>query len=59
LTGRTACWRAVVAACTGHPTLRALDFEYNSLHDAPGRAVIEDALDELESWNAELSVTRD
>jgi len=50
---------AVIAACTGHPTLRKLSFERNQLHNAPGRAAIEAALDALESWSVELSVTRD
>jgi len=50
---------AVVAACTGHPTLHALDFKYNDLDRARGRAAIEAALDALETSNAELSVTRD
>jgi len=29
---------AVIAACTGHPTLRTLDFRVNGLQQAPGRA---------------------
>ena len=49
---------AVIAACTGHPTLRALDFKHNRLNGAPGRGEIEAALEALESSNAELSVTR-
>jgi len=35
---------AVIAACTGHPTLRTIDFEYNYPEDGPDRAVIEGAL---------------
>ena len=38
---------AVVAACTGHPTLRTIDFWDNGLPNAPGRAVIDAALDAL------------
>jgi len=49
---------AVIAACTGHPTLRALDFKHNRLHRAPGREAIEAALDALTASNAELSVNR-
>jgi len=40
---------AVVAACTGHPTLRTLEFHRNGLEDAPGRAAIEAALDVLQA----------
>ena len=36
---------AVISACTGHPTLRTLDFRVNGLAHAPGRAAIEAALD--------------
>ena len=35
---------AVIAACTGHPTLRTLRLFYNALWDAPGRAFIEGTL---------------
>ena len=49
---------AVIAACTGHPTLRTLDLEDNSLEYAPGRAAIEAALDVLAASNAELRVLR-
>jgi len=38
---------AVVAACTSHPTLRTLEFQFNGLEHAPGRAAIEAALDAL------------
>jgi len=49
---------AVIAACTGHPTLRALNLRYNRLHDAP-EAVIEAALDDaLKASNGRLSVSR-
>jgi len=40
---------AVIAACTGHPTLRELSFEHNDLENAPGRAAIEAALDALQA----------
>ena len=40
---------AVVAACTGHPTLRALDFQGNGLERAPGRAAIDAALNGLQA----------
>jgi len=40
---------AVIAACTGHPTLRTLDFRSNDLQHAPGRAAIESALDALQA----------
>jgi len=45
---------AVVAACTGHPTLRTLYLEYNDLEHAPGRAAIEAALDALQAAIPEL-----
>jgi len=35
---------AVIAACTGHPTMRTIEFSYNDLYNAPGRAVFEGAL---------------
>jgi len=38
---------AVIAACTGHPTLRTLGFQSNDLEHAPDRAAIEAALDAL------------
>jgi len=40
---------AVVAACTGHPTLRMLFFNFNGLEHAPGRAAIDAALDALQA----------
>jgi hypothetical protein len=40
---------AVVAACTGHPTLCAISFIYNGLQNAPGIAAIDAALDALEA----------
>jgi len=49
---------AVVAACTGHPTLRTLDFQYNDLEHAPGRAAIEAALDALQAAIPELRLMR-
>jgi hypothetical protein len=48
---------ALLAACTGHPTLRALNLRYNMQYD-PGRDVIEAALDALAASNAELRVLR-
>jgi len=48
---------AVIAACTGHPTLRALNLRYNMQYD-PGRDVIEAALDALAASNAELRLIR-
>jgi len=44
---------AVVAACTRHPTLRKLDFQFNGLEGARGRAVIEAALDALAASNSQ------
>jgi hypothetical protein len=49
---------ACVAACTGHPTLRTLDFQHNGLEHAPGRAAIEAALDALQVSIPELRLTR-
>jgi len=49
---------AVVAACTGHPTLRSLDFHHNELEHAPGRADIEAALDALQASIPELGLWR-
>jgi len=53
---------AVIAACTGHPTLRELSFQNNDLleggQDAAGHEAIEAALDALEAANAELHVER-
>jgi len=49
---------AVVTACTSHPTLRTLDFQYNGLHHAPGRAAIEAALDALQASIPELDLWR-
>jgi hypothetical protein len=40
---------AVIAACNGHPTLRGLIFDDNDLENAPGKAVIETALDALQA----------
>jgi len=40
---------ALIAACTGHPTLGVLDLQYNRLADAPDRAAIEAALDALDA----------
>ena len=48
---------AIIAACTGHPTLRTISFEYNALGDAPGRAVIEGALFALQESIPGLSLT--
>jgi hypothetical protein len=49
---------AVIAACTGHPTLRTISFEYNALGVAPGRAAINTALDALEASIPGLHLTR-
>jgi len=49
---------AVVAACGGHPMLRTLDFQYNDLEHAPGRAAIEAALDALQASIPELLLNR-
>jgi len=49
---------AVVAACTGHPTLREICFKYNDLEHAPGRAAIEAALDALQASIPELRLVR-
>jgi len=49
---------AVVAACTGHPTLRTLDFRFNGLEHAAGRAAIEAALDALQASIPELRLLR-
>jgi len=49
---------AVVAACMGHPTLRTLNFQYNDLEHAPGRAAIEAALDALQASIPELRLLR-
>ena len=40
---------AVIAACTGHPTLRDISFAHNDLEIAPGRAAIAAALDALQA----------
>jgi hypothetical protein len=40
---------AVIAACTGHPTLRDISLRFNDLEDSPGRAAIDAALDALEA----------
>jgi len=49
LWGSPADGLAVVAACTGHPTLRKISFQNNGLEHAPGRAAIEAALDALQA----------
>ena len=49
---------AVVAACTGHPTLRTLDLQYNGLENAPGGAAVEAALDALQASIPELRLLR-
>ena len=49
---------AVIAACTGHPTLREIVFKYNHQEPAPGRA-IETALDALEASIPGLRLTCD
>jgi hypothetical protein len=48
---------AVIAACTGHPTLRAISFEFNALEAAFGRAVIEGALEALQESIPGLRLT--
>jgi len=48
---------AVIAACTGHPTLREISFMYNDIEDAPGRAVIEGALVALQESIPGLCLT--
>jgi len=48
---------AVIAACTGHPTLRDIDFRSNDLN-VPGRAAIEAALDALQASIPGLRLTR-
>ena len=40
---------AVIAACTGHPTLRDISLRFNDLEDSPGRAAIDAALDALQA----------
>jgi len=50
---------AVIAACTDHPTLREISFEYNDLGDAPGRAVIEGALVALQNSSPGLRLLFD
>jgi len=45
---------AVVAACTGHPTLREISFQYNDVAHDPGREAIEAALDALHAACPEL-----
>jgi len=45
---------AVIAACTGHPTLRDISFRFNDLEDSPGRAAIDAAMDALEASSPEL-----
>jgi len=49
---------AVIAACMCHPTLRKLSFSDNGLQHAPGRAVIEAALDALQASIPGLDLTR-
>jgi hypothetical protein len=49
---------AVIAACTGHPTLRTLDFQFNVLEHALDRAAIEAALDALQASIPELRLLR-
>jgi len=49
---------AVITACTGHPTLRTVSFQYNQLENAPDRAAIEAELDALELSILELRLTR-
>jgi len=48
---------AVIAACSSHPTLREISFEYNDLEDAPGRAVIQGALVALQESIPGLRLT--
>jgi len=48
---------AVIAACTDHPTLREISFEFNDLN-VPGRAAIEAALDALQASIPGNSLTR-
>jgi hypothetical protein len=48
---------AVIAACTGHPTLDTISFEHNDL-DVPGRAAIEAALDALQASIPGLDLLR-
>jgi len=50
---------AVIAACTGHPTLRDISFWGNDLEHAPGRAAIDAALDALEASIPGLRLTVD
>ena len=47
----------VIAACTGHPTLRTLNLFGNALEDAPGRAAIEGALVALQESIPGLHLT--
>jgi hypothetical protein len=49
---------AVIAACTGHPTLHEISFEDNRLQNAPGRAAIDAALDALQASIPGLRLTR-
>jgi len=49
---------AVVAACTGHPTIRTLYIDGNRLENAQGRADIETALDALEASDPGLHLIR-
>jgi hypothetical protein len=49
---------AIIAACMSHPTLRQIDFARNDLENAPGRAVIEAALDALQASIPGLRLTR-
>jgi len=48
----------VAAACTSHPTLREISFQYNDLEHAPGRAAIEALLDALQASIPGLRLTR-
>ena len=49
---------AVIAACTGHATLRILCLNRNGLEHAPGRAAIEAALDALQASIPNLHLIR-
>jgi len=49
---------AVIAACTSHPTLREICFQYNDLEHASVSAAIEAALDALQASIPELHLMR-
>jgi hypothetical protein len=46
----------LISACMSHPKLRTIQFKYDDLGDAPGQAVIQDALAALRDSSDALQV---